>query len=122
MVNSKQRGITLIGWLFLLTPLAIVAYAGIRIAPIYLNYMKVTKSVDQVAKEMGGDPSLTARAIQVALEKRLDIESVDFPALKDFIIRREGTTWIIEAKYEDVAPLFANLSLLLQFDKMQEVK
>jgi hypothetical protein len=122
MVHPKQRGITLIGWIFLLLPLAIVGYAGIRIAPIYLNYMKVTKSVDQVAKEMGDNPGLNVRVIQNALEKRLDIESVDFPALKDFIVKRDNEVWIIQAKYEDVAPLFSNISLLLQFDKRAEIK
>ena len=38
-MRSKQRGITFIGWVLLLTPLAICAYAGIRVAPLYLNYM-----------------------------------------------------------------------------------
>jgi hypothetical protein len=122
MNSSKQRGVTMIGWLFLLTPMAIVFYAGVRIAPIYLNYMKVVKSVDQVAKEAGDASGTTAKQLQNALEKRLDVESVDFPALKDFVIRRDNAVWIIEAKYEDVAPLFANLSILLQFDKVAEIK
>ncbi len=32
-----------IGWLILLIPVAIVIYAGIRLAPVYLNYMKVAR-------------------------------------------------------------------------------
>jgi len=122
MYNSKERGITLIGWLFLLTPMAIVFYAGLRIAPIYLNYMKVVKSVDDVAKEMSENSNLTAKTVEVALEKRLDVESVDFPEMKDFVIRRNEQVWTIEAKYEDVAPLIANVSLLMQFDKVAEIQ
>jgi hypothetical protein len=34
----KQRGVTTIGWIFLLAPVAVVLYAGIRVAPEYLNY------------------------------------------------------------------------------------
>ena len=45
-MRAHQHGITFIGWLFLLVPIAIVAYAGIRIAPVYLNYMKVSRSLD----------------------------------------------------------------------------
>ena len=37
----KQRGVTMIGWIFLLVPVAIVLYAGIRVGPEYLNYYKV---------------------------------------------------------------------------------
>jgi hypothetical protein len=122
MVNSKQRGVTLIGWLFLLTPMAIVFYAGIRIAPIYLNYMRVAKTIDDVSKSEGGDNGATMGSIKNAIDKRLDIEGIDFPELKDFTVRREGSVWVIECNYEDVAPMFANLSLLLKFDKRAELK
>ncbi len=117
----KQRGITLIGWLFLIVPIAIVGYAGIRLAPVYLNYMKVVRSLEQTAKEHAGDESLTAAAVRNTLEKHFDIESVDFPAVKDVIVRREGQTWVEQSSYEDTAPLFANISLLVKFDKRVEI-
>ena len=44
-MHSRQAGITFIGWLFLLVPVAIVGYAGIRLLPVYLTYMKVAKAV-----------------------------------------------------------------------------
>jgi hypothetical protein len=115
MNYSKQRGVTLIGWLFLLTPLAIVFYAGIRIAPVYLNYMKVTRTLDELEKNF--DSSATAGELRVSIERRFNIESINYPTVKDIIVRRDGQTWIVQAKYEDIAPLFANLSLLLTFDK-----
>jgi hypothetical protein len=115
MNYSKQRGVTLIGWLFLLTPLAIVFYAGVRLAPVYLNYMKVTRTLDELEKNF--DSSASAAELRISIEKRFDIESVNYPTVKDIVVRRDGQTWIVEAKYEDIAPLFANLSLLLTFDK-----
>jgi hypothetical protein len=42
---------------------------------------------------------------------------VEYPTSKDIQIRREGTAWVIEAKYDDEAPLFANLSLHVTFAK-----
>jgi len=116
-MHSKQRGITMIGWLFLLIPIAIVGYAGIRLAPVYLNYMKVARSVEQTATQFKDDESITAQTIRNTLEKHFDIESVDYPTTKDIDVHRDGQAWIIEASYEDVAPLFANLSLLLKFHK-----
>ena len=50
-MRHSQRGITFIGWLFLLVPVAIVVYAGIRLTPIYLNYMRVAKSLTGLASE-----------------------------------------------------------------------
>ena len=51
-MRNRQLGVTAIGWLFLLTPLAIVIYAGIRLAPVYLNYMKVVRAMEGTVSEM----------------------------------------------------------------------
>src|SRR6516225_5797134 len=63
-MRNRQVGVTAIGWLFLLTPVAIVVYAGIRLAPVYLNYMKVAKAMDQVGNELkaGGVSAQSIRA------------------------------------------------------------
>jgi hypothetical protein len=36
-------------------------------------------------------------------------------------VTREGTGWTIEAKFEDTAPLFGNISLVLDFDKVGKI-
>ena len=59
-MRNKQRGVTVIGWLILLIPFAIVGYAGIRLLPLYLNYMKVTRTLDQVHGELRGAGGDTA--------------------------------------------------------------
>ncbi len=120
-MHRKQAGVTLIGWIFLLIPLAIVGYSAIRLVPIYLNYMRVARSVSQVADEAAGDESTSARALQVSLAKRLDIEGVEFPDLKNFVIRRDGRSWVIEVSYEETAPLISNVQLLISFDKSARV-
>ncbi|HEU4623951.1 MAG TPA: DUF4845 domain-containing protein [Steroidobacteraceae bacterium] len=120
-MRKKQQGVTFLGWVFLLIPVAIVVYAGIRLAPVYLNYMRVARTVTQVAEEARGDDTTNAGTLRVALGKRLDIESVEFPDLKDFVIRRDGTQWVIEVKYEEPIPFIYNVSLLATFDKSARV-
>jgi len=116
-MHSKQRGVTVIGWLFLLVPIAIVGYACIRLAPVYLNYMKVVRSMDQLSSELHSDDTSNVTMIRTALEKHLDIQSVDHPSAKEFDIRRDGATWIVQMTYDDVAPLFSNISMVVSFDK-----
>jgi hypothetical protein len=118
-MRKSQRGITMIGWIFLLIPIAIVGYSGIRLVPIYLNYGKVVKTIEQVAKVSQSAGS--AQEIRYALEKRVDVEGMTYPDAKDFVIRREGKSWIIEIAYEDPVPLFANLSLVPKFDASSRV-
>jgi hypothetical protein len=115
-MRNRQRGVTAIGWLFLLTPIAIVGYAGIRLAPLYLNYMKVTRALDQVAtdlKEGGGDP----QGIRTAVDKHFEIDMVEYPTTKDMKITRDGAGWVVQMAYDDEAPLFSNISLHVTFDK-----
>jgi hypothetical protein len=122
MLKARQRGVTFLGWLILLIPVAVVVYAGIRLAPVYLNYMRVARSLDQTASSLAADgPSVSAQSIRSSIAKRFDIESIDFPDVKDVTIQRDGTSWVIETKYEDVAPLFANVSLLIDFDKTSHI-
>jgi hypothetical protein len=119
-MRNRQRGVTMIGWLFLLTPLAIVLYAGIRVAPLYLNYMKVAKALSQVENEFkGGGASPTA--IQITLDKHFEIDMVNYPTMKDIKITRDGGGWLVEAAYDDDAPLFQNISLHVNFDKAVHV-
>jgi hypothetical protein len=119
----RQRGVTFIGWLFLLIPVAILGYVGIRLVPIYLNYMRVAQSVTQTASEMKTDEvaALTPALIRAALAKHFDIDSITFPDSRDVTITRDGTGWTIEAKFEDTAPLFGNISLVIDFDKVGKI-
>ena len=122
-MRRQQRGVTMLGWLFLLIPLAVVGYAGIRLAPVYLNYMRVAKTMEQVAKEAHADETAASAAtIRNAIDKRLNIESISYPDTKDFIIRRDGQAWVIEIKYDDTAPLFSNVALLVNFAKTVQVE
>jgi hypothetical protein len=114
-MKRTQRGVTMIGWIVLLIPVAIVGYSGIRLVPVYLNYTKIARSMEQLSQEARASDS--AQNIRFALEKRLDIEQVEFPESKDFGIRRDGQSWIVDIEYEDGAPLLSNLSVTAKFKK-----
>jgi len=116
-MRSKQAGVTLIGWIILLIPVAICGYAGLRLTPIYLNYMKVVRTLEQVKTEFKGTDAGNASVIKNSIEKRLDIEQVDYPSVKDIKITRNGRVWEVKASYDDQAPLFSNVFILVTFDK-----
>ena len=119
-MRKRQMGVTFIGWLFLLTPIAIMVYAGIRLAPIYLNYMKVAKAMDQAGNELkaGG---VNPTSIKSTIDKHFEIDMVDYPTTKDMKITREGAFWVVESQYDDDAPLFGNVSLHVTFDKVVRI-
>ena len=73
-MRNKQLGVTALGWLILLTPFAIVGYAGMRMAPIYLNYMKVKRALEQAGSELKTSGGLNAQGIKTAIDRHFEIE------------------------------------------------
>lgn len=119
-MRKYQTGVTFIGWIILMIPIAIVFYAGIRLTPVYLNYMKVRHTLEAVAAEVVG--ANNAEAIRNPIRKHFQIDEVDYPSDQDIKIVRDNGVWTMEANYDDQAPLFSNLALLVTFDLKVKIK
>jgi hypothetical protein len=113
----KQRGVTMIGWIFLLTPVAIVLYAGIRIGPEYMNYYKVLTAMKETATQLKSDETLTPQTIRAGLERRFDTGYIDEPNVKEIGITKGDAGWQMTMDYEKAVPMFGNLHLLMVFNK-----
>ena len=118
-MRKRQLGVTAIGWLILLTPFAVVGYAGMRATPVYLKYLKVVRALEGTANEFKG--GATPQTVRAAIDKHFEIDMVDDLQAKDFKVTKDGAGWLVEAAYEDDAPLFANISLHWAFDKTVKI-
>ncbi|HKE45613.1 MAG TPA: DUF4845 domain-containing protein [Steroidobacteraceae bacterium] len=122
-MRRHERGVTFLGWVIILLPIALVVYAGIRLTPVYLEYMKVARTLEQVRDELKGDqPDVTS--IRNAIEKRFDIEDVNVMTVRDadkLKITRQGSGWQVEAVYQATAPYISNVSLVVNFDKVVQI-
>lgn len=114
---ARQRGVTAIGWVILLIPFAIIIYAGIRLIPIYLNYMDVARSMSALTSELGTGGGANPQTIRQSLQNHFDVEGVNYPTVDQIHITRVGQSWQVEAAYYDQAPLFLNITLQVTFDK-----
>jgi hypothetical protein len=113
----KQRGVTFIGWVLLLTPMAIVLYAAIRTGPEYLNYYKVVQAMKACAEDLKNEEALTPTGITKSLARRFNISYIDSPLAKEIIVTKEDAGWTMTADYEKTVPMFGNLYLTMSFDK-----
>jgi hypothetical protein len=123
-MQRYERGVTFLGWVIILVPVALVLYAGIRITPLYLEYMKVTRTLEQVRDELKGDQPDVAM-IRNAIEKRFDVEDVTVMTVRDadkLKITKVGSGYKVEAIYQATAPYVSNVSLLVNFDKTVQIE
>ncbi len=120
--GHRQRGVTAIGWVFLLTPIFIFGYIAMRCIGPYSNYMSLTRALDNFAKDNNGNGSLTKDQLKDYLSRKWVSEYIDNPRIEDLNIAKADGGWRIEANYEQVVPLFYNVSLLFDFEKTVEFK
>lgn len=120
-MKRRQKGVTFLGWLFLIVPIAIVVYGGIRIGPVYMDDAKLSTVLKKTGEEFSGTGNARREAIANSLSRRLQIEYLDTPAVDDIDIRRAGNGWVLEVAYSRKVAMFGNLSALVEFDHSVEI-
>jgi Domain of unknown function (DUF4845) len=113
-----QRGITLLGFVIVLSVVGFFAFLGMKIGPAYLEYMNVVTAMKGVAAEPGMAKAPPAE-IKKALLRRLYINYVDETHVnaKHFEIKRTGGTQTLRVFYEVRADIFYNLDYVATFDR-----
>lgn len=120
-VKYRQAGMTTLGLIILVSFIGLFAFGGIRLTPIYLNYMKVTGVVSGVQAEFDGT-NATRTAIRKSISRRFDIESVGIITAKDVTVTKVDGGHEVAATYSHKAPFIANVSFIVDFDKRTIVR
>jgi Domain of unknown function (DUF4845) len=116
-MRSRQAGVTFIGWVVLLVPLAILFFAGLKLAPIYMTHFKVVAALEQTAQSNRGETMVSANAMRAELARRFDIEGIEEPQATDITIERDDGEWVLIAQYDRETSFLGNLALTVHFDK-----
>lgn len=118
---GRQRGATFIGMLVIFAIVGLGLYAGIRLTPIYFEYLEVVRALEQTAKEHANNAT-SPQALRTSLERRWTIEDIKSVQPKDIEIRRAGAGYTMRAYYRAEAPFIGNISLVADFDKVVDVR
>ena len=119
-MRHRQRGITFIGLLFMIGLVALPVYAVIRLVPVYLNYMNVSRAMDSLKGEFKGTPD--PGGIRRSLDKHWQIDDTTGLLVKDIDIVKEDGAVTVHAAYDDKVSYLANISLLVSFDKTVRIE
>jgi hypothetical protein len=120
-MGGRQRGMTFIGLLCILVLVGIIGYAGLRLVPLYLNYMKVARTMDAAASEFKTDAP-DAGSVLRSLERHWEIEDITGVDYKDIEVKKDDGGIVLHVAYDDAVPYIANVSLSVHFDKTVKVQ
>jgi hypothetical protein len=120
-VRQRQLGMTFIGLLCILTLVGAIGYAVIRLVPVYLNYMKIARTMEMTATEVKGDNPDPGNMRRI-LERHWTIEDPSAVDFKDIEITKDEGGVSMHVAYDDAVPYIANVSLSVHFDKTVKVK
>ncbi len=120
-MRQHQQGMTFIGLLCILALAGVVVYAGVRLVPVYLNYMAIARTLDAVATEAKGD-NPDPETLRMLIDRHFNIEDPRVITAKDIEITRDEGGVQMHVAYDDPVPYLANVSLVVHFDKTVKVR
>jgi hypothetical protein len=121
LMHRRQRGMTFIGLMCILVLVGAIGYAGVRLVPVYLNYMKLARTMESAASEFKGEaPNLDG--VRKSLDRHWAIEDITGIDQKDIEVTKDDGGLTLHAVYDDMVPYLGNVSLSVHFDKTVKVQ
>jgi len=111
----KQKGVTLVGLIFVGGALILLAVLGMKVTPDVLEYYTTLGNV----KATAADPALRGAGvpqIRAAYLKRLQVAGGGTVGPDDLDVSKDGGEVVISFAYSKKIHLFANVSLMIDFE------
>src|SRR3984893_17798105 len=120
-VRRRQLGMTVMGLLCILVLVGAIGYAGVRLVPVYLNYMKLARTMESAASEFKGE-TVTLDGVRKSLDRHWAIEDITAVDQKDIEITKDDNGLQLHVSYDETVPYIANVSLSWHFAKTVKVQ
>lgn len=112
----RQDGITAIGFTLLAVFVGLFAFAGLRLVPVYLNYMKVAGVLNGVYEEFDSQNPSRA-AIRTSISRRFGVESVSELTERQIEVTPSDGGFLVVANYDHTTPFIGNVYFTVKFEK-----
>lgn len=112
--RKAQQGMTLMGMIMALAVAGIFVYCGMKIIPMYTEYMSVKEAMDEVAKEPGIANANKGKLLQL-IYPRLNVSYVESVQPDHFTLVTKPRP-ALQVKYEVRTPLAYNLDVVGRFE------
>jgi type II secretory pathway pseudopilin PulG len=112
MSSTRERGITLIGLIFLLAIFGLIGLLGLKVVPTVIEFQSIKKAI--VASQQD---ATTPADIQRSFDKRANVGYIEAISGKDLtIVRNSDNGFDVSFAYDKKIPLVGPASLLLEYE------
>jgi len=119
---KRQTGMTMWSMLFTLGTLAFFLFLFFKLLPPYMDDFKIKSALESLARQPDVG-TMSRPQVMEAIRKRLEIDNADsFDLDKTLTMEPRGKMKSIRINYESVVPMAFNVSALLSFNHVIEVR
>lgn len=108
-LQSRQRGISFMGLVFVMVVLALVGVLGAQALPTVIEYQAILKAAEK-SKNEG-----TVPAVRAAFDRAAAIDDIKSIAGKDLDISKNGDKVVVKFAYNREIHMFGPAYLLLKY-------
>ena len=116
----RQVGITALGFLMLASIFGLVAFGGIKIAPLYMQKMRIGTVLNDVKTELDGTGATTG-ALRRTIIQRLYVEGISVDP-EDLDITPTNVGYAVRVRYDNRTSYIADISFLVEIDEQIEIR
>lgn len=113
-LRNRQRGLSLIGFVFVAVVVVTCVMIGFRVTPAYIEYYSVQKGLEQSLADTKDLNSVSE--IRKAFQKRADSGYIESVRGADIEVTKQGNEITASVSWTRKLPLVANVSLYLEFE------
>lgn len=117
---ARQRGLSLLGFMFILILVLFFTYIGIKLVPIYLNHMSVVSEMKAIASEPGA-ANQPPNTIRRQLMRRLDVSYVDHVEGEHIRIEQADAINLV-VRYDVEQHLIGNIDAIVRFHRVEPLR
>ncbi|MBK9114520.1 MAG: DUF4845 domain-containing protein [Betaproteobacteria bacterium] len=111
--QRAQRGLSMIGFLFVAAVVLVVAMVSFRMIPAYIEYYTIQRALEGALADSN---DLSVATIRRAMDRRLAADYADAVVAKDVDVTKSGNTITASVSWQKQLHMVGNVSLLLDFD------
>jgi hypothetical protein len=117
---TRQQGMSLLGFIFILILVLFTVYIGIKLVPIYLNHFSVVSAMTAVAEEPGS-ANLPPNIIRRNLITRLQVSYVDGVKPENITVERTNPPQLV-VEYQVEEHLIGNIDVVVRFRRVEPLR